>query len=121
LDQKIAAANDCGETTGVIAIVSANEIFGANVGDSAAWLFTPDGKEELSRVRKPYLGTGVDRPPAQGYPPIPPTRVMGDRTRAAKTIASHATKWRRRQRTRWITLLQARRLAGSTACKECDA
>ena len=62
LDQKLAAANDCGETTGVIAIVSANKIFGANVGDSAAWLFTPDGKEELSRVRKPYLGTGVAVP-----------------------------------------------------------
>ena len=62
LDQKIAADNDCGETTGVISIVSASEVFGANVGDSAAWLFTPDGKAELTRVRKPYLGTGVAAP-----------------------------------------------------------
>jgi serine/threonine protein phosphatase PrpC len=62
LDQKIELASDCGETTGVIVVVSASDIFGANVGDSAAWLFAPDGKEELSRVRKPYLGTGVAVP-----------------------------------------------------------
>jgi len=62
LDQKIALANDCGETTGVITVVSDAEVFGANVGDSAAWLFTPDGKAELTRVRKPYLGTGVAAP-----------------------------------------------------------
>jgi serine/threonine protein phosphatase PrpC len=62
LDQKIALANDCGETTGVITVVSGAEIFGANVGDSAAWLFTTDVKAELTRVRKPYLGTGVATP-----------------------------------------------------------
>lgn len=62
LDQKIARASDCGETTGVIAVVSSGEVFGANVGDSAAWLFTQGGKEELTRVRKPYLGTGVAAP-----------------------------------------------------------
>ena len=62
LDQKITRANDCGETTGVIVVVSEGEVFGANVGDSVAWLFTPEGNEELSRVRKPYLGTGVAAP-----------------------------------------------------------
>jgi len=61
-DQKIAQAIDCGETTGVITIVSSGKIYGANVGDSAAWLFAQDGKEELSRVRKPYLGAGVAAP-----------------------------------------------------------
>jgi serine/threonine protein phosphatase PrpC len=62
LEQKIAQATECGETTGVILGVSPDEIFGANVGDSAVWLFTPSDKEELSRVRKPYLGTGVASP-----------------------------------------------------------
>jgi len=62
LDQKIARADDCGETTGAIVVVSEGEVFGANVGDSAAWLFTPEGNDELSRVRKPYIGTGVAAP-----------------------------------------------------------
>jgi serine/threonine protein phosphatase PrpC len=62
LDQKIAQANNCGETTGAVVVVSSGELFGANVGDSAAWLFTQDGKQELSRLRKPYLGTGVAAP-----------------------------------------------------------
>jgi serine/threonine protein phosphatase PrpC len=62
LDQKITQDCDCGETTGVIAVVTPGELFGANVGDSAAWLFTPDGEVELTRVRKPYLGTGVAAP-----------------------------------------------------------
>lgn len=62
LDQKIAQASNCGETTGVIVVYSSGGLFGANVGDSAAWLFTPNRKEELSRVRKPYLGTGVAAP-----------------------------------------------------------
>jgi serine/threonine protein phosphatase PrpC len=62
MDQRIEQATECGETTGVIVVVSSDALFGANVGDSAAWLFTPDSKEELTRVRKPYLGTGVAAP-----------------------------------------------------------
>lgn len=62
LDQKIAKAADCGETTAVIVVLSPDEVSGANVGDSAAWLFTSDGKEELTRVCKPYLGSGVAAP-----------------------------------------------------------
>lgn len=62
LDQEIERTADCGETTGVIVVVTSTAIFGGNVGDSAAWLFTSDTKEELTRVRKPYLGTGVAAP-----------------------------------------------------------
>lgn len=62
LDLLITRATDCGETTGIIAVVTQDEIYGANVGDSAAWLFMSDGKEELTRIRKPYLGTGVAAP-----------------------------------------------------------
>ena len=62
LDLQIERAADCGESTSVIAVISGAAIFGSNVGDSAVWLFRPDGKEELTRVRKPYLGTGVAAP-----------------------------------------------------------
>lgn len=62
VDQRIENATDCGETTGVIIVVCSGVVFGANVGDSAAWLFSPEANEELSRVRKPYLGTGVAAP-----------------------------------------------------------
>jgi serine/threonine protein phosphatase PrpC len=62
MDQNMTREKGCGETTGVIAVFFHDEILGANVGDSAAWLFTPDGKEELTCVRKPYLGTGVAAP-----------------------------------------------------------
>lgn len=62
LDQQIAQAADCGESTGVIVVLTSGELFGANVGDSAAWLFTAHDKEELTRVRKPYLGAGVAVP-----------------------------------------------------------
>jgi PPM family protein phosphatase len=64
LDHKIAEANDCGETTGIVVMVRSDGLFGASVGDSAAWLFTPDSKQELTagQSRKPFLGTGVAYP-----------------------------------------------------------
>jgi len=62
VDEKIAKEKDCGETTGVVVVLTPGEIFGASVGDSAAWFFTADRNEELTRVRKPYLGTGVATP-----------------------------------------------------------
>ena len=64
LDQKIAEATDCGETTGIVVVVRSDGLFGANVGDSAAWLFTTDGKQELTggRPRKPFLGTAATSP-----------------------------------------------------------
>jgi serine/threonine protein phosphatase PrpC len=60
IDQNIADANDCGETTGVVVLVRPDSLFGAQVGDSAAWLFSSGGKRELTsgRARKPFLGTG---------------------------------------------------------------
>lgn len=60
IDQNIAETNDCGETTGVIVVVRSDDLFGAHVGDSAAWLFSSGSKQELTsgRARKPFLGTG---------------------------------------------------------------
>lgn len=48
-----------GESTCVVAAVSANRIAGASVGDSQAWLIE-DGLRNLTRcqVRKPLLGSG---------------------------------------------------------------
>jgi PPM family protein phosphatase len=64
LDHKIAEANDCGETTGIVVVMRFDGLFGASVGDSKAWLFTPDAKQELTagQSRKPFLGTGVAYP-----------------------------------------------------------
>jgi serine/threonine protein phosphatase PrpC len=59
LDRRIEEDPNCGETTGVVAVFSPDGLFGANVGDSAAWFFAADGEGELSHVRRPYLGSGV--------------------------------------------------------------
>src|SRR5689334_21417372 len=37
LDRRIEQDPNCGETTGVVAVYSRDGLFGANVGDSAAW------------------------------------------------------------------------------------
>lgn len=49
-----------GETTGLIVVVKTGVLFGASVGDSAAWLFKPDERVELTRgqPKKPFLGAG---------------------------------------------------------------
>jgi serine/threonine protein phosphatase PrpC len=49
-----------GETTGIIVVVKPDRLFGASVGDSAAWLFNGDSQQELTRgqKRKPFLGGG---------------------------------------------------------------
>lgn len=62
LDGQILKASECGETTAVVVVISRDAIFGANVGDSSAWLFSADSSTELTRIRKPYLGSGVAVP-----------------------------------------------------------
>ena len=49
IDREIAAAAECGETTGVVTVISAHRIFGASVGDSAAWHLTPGAADQLTR------------------------------------------------------------------------
>ena len=60
VDEELARRKECGETTGVIVVIDSSCIFGASVGDSAAWLFAHDGHGELTRgqQRKPLLGGG---------------------------------------------------------------
>ena len=61
IDHGLLDARDCGETTGVVAIVEAGRVFGASVGDSIAWMFSSDERVELTdgQRRKPFLGSGV--------------------------------------------------------------
>ncbi len=53
-----------GETTAVIAVIDGDEVFGASVGDSGAWIIGEDGIEDLSseQNRKPFLGCGDIEP-----------------------------------------------------------
>ena len=59
-DQELARRSGCGETTGVIVVVAPSRMFGASLGDSAAWFFTSGGNGELTygQPRKPLLGSG---------------------------------------------------------------
>lgn len=53
-----------GETTTVVAAIVGDEIFGASVGDSGAWLIDMNGYHELTQGqrRKPLLGSGRATP-----------------------------------------------------------
>lgn len=70
IDRELLRQENCGETTGALLVVSPQNIFGASVGDSAAWLFADDGNGELTRgqQRKPLLGSGNAVPRAFDWP-----------------------------------------------------
>jgi len=61
LDAAIAEDAVAGETTCVVAVVTLDEIFGASVGDSGAWLIPTSGNHTdlaLGQQRKPFIGSG---------------------------------------------------------------
>jgi hypothetical protein len=64
IDEALAHDPAAGETTAVVAVLSPEGILGASVGDSGAWLITPDALRDLTahQQRKPFLGTGVAVP-----------------------------------------------------------
>jgi hypothetical protein len=64
IDGEIEADPEAGETTVVVAAVSARRIVGASVGDSEARLFTERGEVELTarQQQKPFLGVRMARP-----------------------------------------------------------
>jgi PPM family protein phosphatase len=64
MDQALLDDPAAGETTAVVAALSAAGIAGASVGDSGAWLITPKGYDELTERQhpKPFLGTGAAIP-----------------------------------------------------------
>ena len=64
LDQQILQDEHAGETTCVLAILRAGEIFGASVGDSGAWVIGETHVTDLTQHqrRKPLLGSGAASP-----------------------------------------------------------
>jgi PPM family protein phosphatase len=64
IDQALLDDPDAGETTAVVASISAAGIAGASVGDSGAWLIAPNGYDDLTENQrlKPFLGTGAAIP-----------------------------------------------------------
>jgi len=61
LDSTIAKDAFAGETTCVLAVVTMEEIFGASVGDSGAWLIPVRGNHldlTQGQQRKPFIGSG---------------------------------------------------------------
>jgi serine/threonine protein phosphatase PrpC len=72
IDQAILNDPTAGETTAVAASISRAGIGGASVGDSGAWLITPEGHHDLTshQHRKPFLGTGRALP-VPFFMPIP--------------------------------------------------
>jgi serine/threonine protein phosphatase PrpC len=61
IDEAIAEDSIAGETTCAFAVVTAEEIFGASVGDSGIWLLPkPEGQLDLTQVQqhKPFIGSG---------------------------------------------------------------
>ena len=63
MDQAVAQASNAGETTCVIAVVGGDQVFGASVGDSGAWLIGEKAIDDLTRgqSRKPLIGSGGAR------------------------------------------------------------
>lgn len=61
LDQMLLADQDAGETTLVLARLVENELRGASVGDSGAWLVGDSDYRDLTdaQIRKPMLGSGA--------------------------------------------------------------
>lgn len=59
-DLQIAEDKLAGETTAILLVIARDHLFGASIGDSDAWLFSPATKRHLSKsqLRKPLLGSG---------------------------------------------------------------
>jgi PPM family protein phosphatase len=64
IDQAISANQTAGETTAVIVVLRPDQIFGASIGDSGAWILRDEKIDELtkSQMRKPFAGTGASIP-----------------------------------------------------------
>jgi len=64
LDGQIERDSDAGESTAVVVVVRDNEVVGASVGDSEAWVVVRDGNHEVltSGQHKSRLGSGRANP-----------------------------------------------------------
>ena len=72
VDAKLAQNPRAGLTTGIVAVISDEMIWGASVGDSEAWLIQEDGCLDLTshQSRKPLLGSGSANVAAFGPEPL---------------------------------------------------
>lgn len=73
IDSKLEGSVEAGETTGLLLVLGAEEIWGASVGDSQAWLVTETGLEDLTehQERKPLVGSGRAAPTVFSTPRRP--------------------------------------------------
>lgn len=77
IDRVVHEKEGAGETTLVVCVVSGNEVKGASVGDSGAWLFAPDLLDLTAHQhRKPLLGSGSSIPVAFGPLPFEGTLLL---------------------------------------------
>ena len=60
IDQHVAQDSIAGETTCTLAVVTADLVFGASVGDSGFWVIGETEFTDLTRLqtRKPFIGSG---------------------------------------------------------------
>ena len=78
LDTHLSSSAGLGETTAVVAFVTDDEIVGASVGDSGAWMLMGIWLNLLEdQHRKPLLGTGSALPVAFGPFPIGERVLLG--------------------------------------------
>ena len=71
LDSAIERDGVAGETTCALAVVTADQVFGASVGDSGVWFVSPSGgRLDLTQGqhRKPMLGSGSAWAVGFGHP-----------------------------------------------------
>jgi PPM family protein phosphatase len=78
-DRAIGRDPEPGETTAVVLAVTPGMICGASVGDSEAWLITPQGRHALTahQRRKPMLGSGAAMPVSFRLPHAGGTLLVG--------------------------------------------
>jgi len=70
MDHAIASDRDAGETTCTLAVVDGEHVFGATVGDSAAWVIEHNGEYTNlaeGQPRKPFVGLDGARPFSFSY------------------------------------------------------
>ena len=64
VDRELSKQPQGGQTTCVLVVVSQVEVYGASVGDSAAWIIGDTSFRNLTekQIRKPFVGSGVAVP-----------------------------------------------------------
>jgi hypothetical protein len=79
LDRSLAANASFGETTAVVAHVTAEHVVGASVGDSGGWMFAMGIWLNLleDQKRKPLLGSGTSNPVGFGPFPVGERLLLG--------------------------------------------